>query len=232
MSGASLEPGPYWISVLVPTVPKTIITVDGQVEISKLMLMNEIERVSSKRPALVKLYGTANPEAPHRTWFALFSEAPRCGFRVFDESGITKIFKKKLPIEFFIRCNGHHNIRNCSRASSCGNCGSTMRAQDMCKALTKCRNCGGPHRSDCHRCLARPTRYSKPTKEQLDAYRRAGDREYQAAIRANAAEARAAIAENTEGANETSSRGQETIISVENPNETPVLTQAGEEMCL
>ncbi|KHJ31262.1 putative eka-like protein [Erysiphe necator] len=174
MSGASLEPAPNWIPVLVPTVPKTIITVDGQVERSKLMLMNETKRVSSKRPALVKLYGTANPEAPHRTWLALFSEAPRCGFRVFDESGITNTFKKKLPIEF------------------------------------------------CKRCLARPTRYGKPTKKQLDAYRRAGDREYQAVVRANAAEARAAIAENTEGANETSSRSQETIISVENPNETPV----------
>ncbi|KHJ34773.1 putative eka-like protein [Erysiphe necator] len=211
---------------------EVIVKLDCQVEVSKLILMNEIERVSSKRPALVKLYGTTNPEAPHRTWLALFSEAPRCGFRVFDESWITKIFKKKLPIEFRKRCNGHHNIRNCSRALSCGNCGSTMHAQDVCKALTKGRNCGGPHRSDSHRCLARPSRYGKPTKKQLDAYRRAGDREYQGVVRANAAEARAAIAENTEGANETSSRSQETFISVENPNETPVQTQAGGEMRL
>ncbi|POS82000.1 hypothetical protein EPUL_006565 [Erysiphe pulchra] len=67
MSGASLEPASNWISVLMPTVPKTIVTIDGHVEVSKSMLMNEIERVSSKRPALVKLYGTKNPEAPHRT---------------------------------------------------------------------------------------------------------------------------------------------------------------------
>ncbi|POS87151.1 hypothetical protein EPUL_001256 [Erysiphe pulchra] len=230
MSGASLEPASNWISVLVPTVPKIIVTIDGQVEVSKSMLMNEVEPVSSKRPALVKLYGTTNPEAPHRTWLALLPEAPRTGFRVFDESGITKIFKKKLPIEFCKRCNGHHKSRNYSHAPSCGYCRSTMHAQDVCKAITKCKNCGGPHRSDSHKCLARPTRFGKQTKEQLNTYRRAGDQEYLAVVRANAAEARATIAENLEGANETPSSSQDIIISVENTNEIPVQTQAGEEM--
>ena len=70
-----------------------------------------------------------------------------------------------------------------------------MHAQEACQALTRCRNCGGPHRSDSHRCLARPTRSGSPTKEQLKIYRQAGDREYQAVIRAKAAEARAATAE-------------------------------------
>ncbi|POS82234.1 hypothetical protein EPUL_005775, partial [Erysiphe pulchra] len=78
----------------------------------------------------------------------------------------------------------------------------------------------------------KPTRFGKPTKEQLNAYLRAGDREYQAVVRANAAEARATIAENLEGANETPSSIQDTIISVENTNETPAQTQAGEEMRL
>ncbi|POS86198.1 hypothetical protein EPUL_004445 [Erysiphe pulchra] len=203
MSGASLEHASNWISVLVPTVPKTIVTIDGQVEVTKSILTNEIERVSSKLPALVKLYGFTNPEAPHRTWLALFPEDPRTRFRVFDESGITKIFKKKLPIEFCKRCNGHHESRNCSRAPSCGNCGSTMHAQGVCKAITKCKNCGGPHRSDSHKCLARSTRFGKTTKEQLNTYRRAVDRENQTLFRANAVEARATIAENLEGVNET-----------------------------
>lgn len=108
----------------------------GQVEVSKSMLIDKIERVSSKHPALVKLYGTTNPEAPHRPWLALFSEAPRTGFRVFDESGITKIFKKKQPIEFFKQCNRHNSTRNYSRALFCGNCGSTMHSKDVCMALS------------------------------------------------------------------------------------------------
>ncbi|KHJ33975.1 putative eka-like protein [Erysiphe necator] len=64
------------------------------------MLANEIERVSSKRPAFVKLYGTLKPDALHRTWMAFFTDTPRVGFRVFDESRVTKVFKKKQPIEF------------------------------------------------------------------------------------------------------------------------------------
>ncbi|POS83397.1 hypothetical protein EPUL_005622 [Erysiphe pulchra] len=215
MSGASLEPAPNWVPVLVPTVPKTIVTTDGQVEVSKSMLIDEIERVSSKRPALVKLYGTTNPEAPHRTWLALFSEAPGTGFRAFYESGITKIFKKKQPIEFLLETA---RVRHLAGIAAL-----------LCTLKT---NCGGPHRSDSHRYLARPTRFGKPTKEQLKAYRRAGDREYQAVVRANAAEARAKIAENPDEANVTPSSSQETIISVDNLNETPVNTQTGEEMRL
>lgn len=58
-------------------------------------------------------------------------------------------------------------------------------------AATKCRNCGGPHRSESRKCLARPTRHGAPTREQLKIYRQAGDREFQAAIRARAAEQKA-----------------------------------------
>ena len=61
-------------------------------------------------------------------------------------------------------------------------------------AATKCRNCGGPHRSDSRKCLARPTRSGAPTKEQLKTYRLAGEREYQALLRAKAAEESAATA--------------------------------------
>ncbi|KAI1007860.1 hypothetical protein K3495_g370 [Podosphaera aphanis] len=70
-----------------------------------------------------------------------------------------------------------------------------MHTQDACQALTRCRNCGDPHRSDSHRCLARPTRSGPPTKEQLKIFRQAGDPDYQAVVRAKAAEARVSTAE-------------------------------------
>ncbi|KHJ34349.1 putative eka-like protein [Erysiphe necator] len=82
-------------------------------------------------------------------------------------------------------------------APSCGNCGSTNHTEDLCTAATKCRNCGGPHRSDSHRFLARPTRSGAPTKEQMKTFRQVGEREYQAVLRAKAAEESAAAAENT-----------------------------------
>lgn len=132
-----------------------------------------------------------NPEAPHCTWLALFTKAPRPGFRVFEQSGLVRPFKKQRHLDFCKQCNRHHSAKYCSRAPSCGNCGSIMHCQESCRAPTKCRNCGGPHRSDSHRCLARPTRAGPPSKEQLKVYRQAGEREYQAFARARAAEERA-----------------------------------------
>ncbi|KAI0994490.1 hypothetical protein K3495_g13692 [Podosphaera aphanis] len=63
-----------------------------------------------------------------------------------------------------------------------------MHYQESCRASTKCRNFGSPHRSDSDRCLARPTRAGPPSKEQLKVYRQAGEREYQAFARARVAE--------------------------------------------
>ena len=62
-------------------------------------------------------------------------------------------------------------------------------------AANKCTNFGGPHRSDSRKCLAMPTRSGAPTKQQLKTYRQAGEREYQALLRAKAAEESAATAE-------------------------------------
>ncbi|KHJ35345.1 putative eka-like protein [Erysiphe necator] len=137
----------------------------GLVYINKTILADEIERVCSERPAHLKLNGGNKPEAPHRTWLAYFTKAPRRGFRVFDESGIVRSYKKQQPLEFCKRCNGHHPSKYCSRAPSCANCGSTNHGTDICMAATKCRNYGGPHRDDSRRCLARPTRSGAPAEE-------------------------------------------------------------------
>lgn len=191
LSGATLEPATNWVGLPVPTVPRVIYTLKERLEVTGALLADEIERVSSIRPAAVKPYGMNNPEAPHCTWLALFTKALRPGFRVFEESGLVRPFKKQRPLDFCKRCNGHHSAKYCSRAPSCGNCGSTMHCQESCRAPTKYRNCGDPHRSDSHRCLARPTRAGPPSKEQLKVYRQAGEREYQAFARARAAEERA-----------------------------------------
>ncbi|POS81933.1 hypothetical protein EPUL_005573, partial [Erysiphe pulchra] len=172
LSGAKLEPATNWIPVMIPTVPASIRKVQGEIEVSDSMLIDEVERM------------------------AYFSKAPRAGFRIFDESGIARPFKKQQPLESCKRCNGHHPTKNCPRAPSCGNCGSTNHCEEVCMAATKCRNCGGPHRSDSRRCLARPTRLGAPTKEQMKTFRQVGEREYQAVLRAKAAEESAASAEN------------------------------------
>ncbi|POS88054.1 hypothetical protein EPUL_000477 [Erysiphe pulchra] len=190
-TGAKLEPASDLVPLLVPIVPKFIRTIQCQMEVTKEMLTSEMERVTSIRPTSVRYYGTSNIEAPHRTWIAYFHKFPRPGFRVFDESWRVTLFKKKKAIDFCKLCNGYHPTRNCSRAPSCGNCGSCMHSQKDCKASTKCKNCGGPHRSDNHKCLARPSRHGSPTKEQLKSFRRLCERENQAVARAKVAEQRA-----------------------------------------
>ncbi|KHJ31956.1 putative eka-like protein [Erysiphe necator] len=195
LSGAKLEPANQWVPLLIPTVPRSINTLQGHMEVTKEMLSDEIERASSVRPEALKLYGNHKPDAPHRTWLALFTKPPKPGFGVFDESGITHALKKQIAIDFCKRRNGHHSSKFCSRAPSCGNYGSNMHTQDNFKATTRCRNCGGPHRSDSRRCLARPTCHGAPTKEQLRAYRQAGDREFQATIRARVVEEKASAME-------------------------------------
>ncbi|POS81994.1 hypothetical protein EPUL_006669, partial [Erysiphe pulchra] len=128
--GTKLESATNWTPVIIPTVLKTICTTEGSLEVTKSMLGDEVERVTGIRPCALKLYGHSRHEAPHRTWMAFFKKAPRPGFRVFDESGIMRNFKRKQSIDFCNRYNGHHLARNCSRAPSCGNCGSTMHAED------------------------------------------------------------------------------------------------------
>lgn len=77
LSGAEQEPATNWIPIIIPTVPLFICKLQGKIEISKEMLVDEIEHVYSIRPAHLKLYGRNNPEAPHRTWMTLFAKAPR-----------------------------------------------------------------------------------------------------------------------------------------------------------
>ncbi|KHJ30751.1 putative eka-like protein [Erysiphe necator] len=95
LSGAKLEPATNLILVIVPTVPATIRKEQGEVKVRKCMLTNEIERVCSIHPAHLKLYGGNKPGVPHRAWMAYFPTAPNASFRVFDESGIAKKFKKQ-----------------------------------------------------------------------------------------------------------------------------------------
>ena len=142
---------------------------------------------------------------------ALFTEAPRTGFRVFDESGRATIFSKQQPLDFCKRCNSHYSQKFCSRAPSRGNCGFTMHSEDLCKASTRCKTCRGPHRSDSRKFLARPNRLGAPSKEQLKTYRQAGEREFQAVARAKAIEA---CAEATQISAEISGNSRTEIIEV------------------
>ncbi|POS85461.1 hypothetical protein EPUL_002699 [Erysiphe pulchra] len=209
-TGAKLEPASNWVPLLVLTVPKFIRTIKGQTEVTKEMLSNKIERVTSTRPTSVRHYGTSNTEAPHRTWMAYFDKASRPSFRVFDESGRELLYSKSR--------------RRLTFASVV----MDTTQQDTILAFTKCKNCGGPHRSNSHKCLARSFRYGGPTKEQLKSFRVIGKHEYQAVARAKAAEQRAIAV--TESIVISSSQSSEPSSS--DIQQTPIEAPLGEQMRL
>ncbi|KAI1005065.1 hypothetical protein K3495_g3157 [Podosphaera aphanis] len=98
-------------------------------------------------------------------------------------------------------------------------------------AATKCRNCGGLHRSESRKCLARPTRTGAPTKQQMKTYRQVGEREYQAVLRSKAAEEAAAAAENSKS-DLTNSQSSEVDIEIDNIPASPVVISTGDTMRL
>ncbi|KAI1005751.1 hypothetical protein K3495_g2461 [Podosphaera aphanis] len=176
LTGAKLEPAENLIPLLIPTVPAFIYTDIGRVVVTQEFLADEIERVSSVRPTSLKLFGSLNHHAPHRTWLGLFSKAPRPGFRVFDESGLAKVFKKQDPIDS-CEMQWPPLIKESFKSAF-------LRKLRLDHAYS--RGMPSPHSMQ---------KLGSPTKEQLKIYCQAGDREDQAVIQAKAAEARAATAE-------------------------------------
>lgn len=72
LSGAKLESATNWIPIIIPAVPTSIHKVQGEIEVSDAMLIDEDERVYTMLPALVKMYGKNKAESPNRTWMAYF----------------------------------------------------------------------------------------------------------------------------------------------------------------
>ncbi|CCU82299.1 putative effector protein [Blumeria hordei DH14] len=159
-SGINLEPASNLVAFQIATVLVTINTLAGPIEITAKMVADKVTRVTKLVPFLVRPHGQCKPGAPYENWQALFprESTPRPGFRLFDNSGAAKLFRPRRPIEQCKRCLGFHTSRGCSRTPACWKCGSNMHSESECKALTRCRNCGGPHRSDSRACLARPNK--------------------------------------------------------------------------
>ncbi|KHJ35485.1 putative eka-like protein [Erysiphe necator] len=86
--------------MIIPTVLSSIRKAQGRKEVSSSMLIDEVERVCALRPAYVKIYGEKKAESPHKNWMAYFLKAPRAGYRVFNESGIARPFKKNSHQSF------------------------------------------------------------------------------------------------------------------------------------
>ncbi|CCU78149.1 EKA-like protein [Blumeria hordei DH14] len=184
-----LEASSDLVALQMPNVPVSLVTVCGPRAVDARWVSAKILSTTGALPTQVRPHGTCRPGAPYQNWHALFSRdcAPRAGFRIFYESGMATIHKPCHQIEQCKRCLGFHTTRGCSRAPACWNCGSNMHSEYKCKALTKCRNCGGPHRSDSRDCQVRPRKSGPVTKEQLARIRHLEQGKFTVAARARAA---------------------------------------------
>ncbi|KHJ35213.1 putative eka-like protein [Erysiphe necator] len=138
---SKLEPASDLITYRIATVPVALRTPNGTVIVEETNLAAEITRVTNVIPRMVRQHGKTRAGAPYRSWLTNFArdQAPRPGFRLYDESGIAVIFKPRQPIQLRKRCFGFHITRSCSRTPACENCSSTMHIVTDCKAPTKCR---------------------------------------------------------------------------------------------
>ncbi|KAI0995416.1 hypothetical protein K3495_g12763, partial [Podosphaera aphanis] len=193
---AKLEKASDLVVLRISTVPVALNTRLGRVQITEEMALNEITRITKATPLKARPHGKSRLGAIQQSWLAYFEKAfaPRPGFRLFDDSGVAVPRQPQRTVQQCKRCLEFHGTRGCSRAPACWNCSSKMHSTAECKAHTKCRNCGGPHRSDSRSCLARPTRSGPVTKEQLITIRQASQREFAAVARAKAAVRRAEAA--------------------------------------
>ncbi|KHJ33486.1 putative eka-like protein [Erysiphe necator] len=164
-----LEAARHWVSYMLPNIPTHIVTIEGRKPVAESEVIAELERVTGLTPKSIRYRGKSKVGAPYRTSIVFFDKdsAPKPGFRLFDDSGRATPLKPRQTKLNCKRCLGFHSTGCCSRAPASGICGSIMHPEEECKALTKCRNCGGPYRSDSRKFLARPTKAGKPTKEQF-----------------------------------------------------------------
>ena len=165
-------------------------------------MADEVNQATKCITSKIRLHGSTRSGSIYRSWLALFPKnaAPRPGFRLFGESGAAVPLTPRQTVQQCKRCPGYHATHGCSRAPACLNCGSVQHTLSECTSSLRCRNCGGPHRSDDRKCLARPTRAGPITKEQLEKIRQISQKEFAATARANATRRRAEVAEATEAA--------------------------------
>ncbi|KHJ31844.1 putative eka-like protein [Erysiphe necator] len=93
--GANLEPTSEPITYRIATVPVALRTSIGSVIVEDTNLASEIVRVINVATKMVRVHGKTHADAPHHSWLAHFprEQAPRPGFRLFDESGIAVLYK-------------------------------------------------------------------------------------------------------------------------------------------
>lgn len=155
-ANAIIEAASNWTSVLLPSIPLSIRTLDSNVIVTSEMVANECLAVFGMLPIQLRPMKSSTGQF-YITWLIHFQKRPLgMHFRLFDESGSAMAFKRCRPIEQCPKCWGFHSTRFCGKDPHCGKC-KGFHKTEKCEAKTpKCPNCNGPHISTDVKCMARP----------------------------------------------------------------------------
>lgn len=188
-----------WYNYVVPNCPTKLPNLFGEMLDVSSVIEDETLAQTGQRPIRIRpSRHTPDADTDKGSWIVSFlEEVPP--FRLFDSSARARLIQKKPSItRHNPGCQGFHPGRFCARNARCENCGASVSSEDghpqPCTSPAKCANCHGPAPAGHDNCPAKPTRKSGklkiPTKKELTAIRRAGQKLYDAKHKTSDKEAR------------------------------------------
>ncbi|KHJ31266.1 hypothetical protein EV44_g4120 [Erysiphe necator] len=187
---ASVERQEAWTTIVVGPIPKKLRGIDGfhdpfdgllQEELSPIRDLVPIRHVGWTRRSLNdEPFGNIRICVPE----IKASKFPS-RMRLFGEAVSIQRIRKRSQITTCDKCYGFHATRTCARTTKCKDCG-TESHDGPCTKPAKCLNCRGPHSSVDLSCPARPRRKNgvllRPTHNQLQQIRLAGQKQFAKAV--------------------------------------------------
>jgi len=185
VDGKSVRIPEQWLNYAVQSVPSSYRTYGGtDVLITKKLVEEEAQSQTGKTPVDCRTSRFGPDDQGRITWIISYRQPVRA-FRLFGTSEYSKEIRKQPAIlHHEDGCQGYCNLRRCTKATRCIQCGTRRDKHDnvpfgdKCTNDEKCANCYGPHRAGEHGCPAKPRRISgkivRLTKSELTTIRRIG----------------------------------------------------------
>ena len=191
LQGTAVKQPETWYNYAVPGVPTTIHQLLGGVINTAGLVAEEVVAQTKAKPVSCRpsRHG-ANPLTGRITWVVSF-RTPVRPFRLFNASELSNLIERRAQItRHDLGCQGYCNPARCNRYARCGTCSTRVDQHDgpvgaNCTQEARCANCHGPFPAGHEHCPAAPRRKDgkvlRPTRADLRAIRRHGERNFQAA---------------------------------------------------
>ena len=189
LHGTAVKQPEVWYNYAMPGVSATMHQlIGGTITITAKLVTEEVEAQTKQSPVNCRpsRHG-ANPLTGKITWIISFLNPVR-PFQLFNASELSKAIDKKPTIaRHDPGCQGFCNPAKCTRYARCNMCSTRLDQHEgpsgiNCTGKARCANCHGPFPAGHDLCPAAPMRRNgktfRPTKKEIDAIQRHGDRNF------------------------------------------------------